>query len=164
MFILGHLGPTITGARALRRKVDLRWAAMLAIAPDLLDKPIALLFPAIVNENTRGFGHTLFASLLVLAALLAARRRLAHPLVLWCCYLGHFALDRMWLNNNPIVLFWPFLGSFPPPMHGEINGHILKWNVYGELAGLILLAAFARRNRFFERARFAAFLNSGVEA
>lgn len=161
MYILGHVAPTILIAHAADSEIDLRWPALFAIAPDLIDKPIGLLLPAVVNDNSRGFGHSLLGAFVVLAALLALRRRLGPPLILWASYVGHLVLDRLWLDANPAVLFWPLLGPFPRPMHGWENLPNLRWNVAGELIGLLIVFVLARRHRLFERARFEAFLRTG---
>lgn len=161
MLVFGHAGLTISVARAVDRDADLRWAAALALSPDILDKPVSLLFPALVNHNTRGFGHTMLFSLLALAALLLWKRRAKPAFLLWGCYAGHFLLDSMWLNSNPAILLWPLLGDFPPFVRGPITRSFTPWNVLGETLGLILLVELARRYKLFERTNLAAFLKSG---
>lgn len=149
MFILGHIGLTVAGARAVDRGVDLRWAALLAILPDIIDKPIALLAPGLINHNTRNVGHSFLASLFVLAALWALRRRVKNPLLLWACYLGHFLLDRMWRSSYPLIMFWPLLGALPPCAPAKFQD--LVYNIGGELAGLAILAERARRGGLIGR-------------
>jgi hypothetical protein len=161
VFVLGHVGPTVMLARAADRDVDLRWAALLAVGPDLLDKPAALLFPSLVNENTRALGHSAAGALVVLAVLLLLGERVRRPLILWACYVGHFVLDRMWLGDNPGVLFWPLLGPFPPPVRGAMNSRLFMWNVYGEAFGAALLLGFALRHRLFDRERLLAAARGG---
>lgn len=162
MFIFGHTGLTIAAARAADRGIDVRWAAALALAPDLLDKPLSHLCPALVHHNTRNFGHTAFFALFVLAALLIWKRRSKPALVLWGCYIGHFLLDSMWRNDNPAILFWPLLGDFPRPTRGPLISWLMLWSVLGEIAGLIILVRLARRHALFERPRRSAFLKSGL--
>ena len=36
MYVLGHIGLTVAAVRRLERDVDTRWAALLALAPDIL--------------------------------------------------------------------------------------------------------------------------------
>lgn len=145
MFILGHVGLTVAGARAAGRGVDLRWAALMAILPDLIDKPMALLAPALIHHNTRNAGHSFLGSLFVLAALWALRRRVKSPLLLWTCYLGHFLLDRMWQNSYPQILLWPLLGGLPSCAAGGSTDFV--YNVAGELIGLACLFAIIRSHR-----------------
>ncbi len=162
MFVFGHAGLTLAAARAADRETDPRWAILLALGPDLLDKPASVLYPELVHHNTRGFGHTLFFSLFVLGALLIWKRRPKPALVLWGCYAGHFLLDGMWFERNPAVLFWPLLGDFPPlPARGPIFSWMTLWIVLGEIAGLIILYKLARRHGLFKRPRLAAFLKTG---
>ncbi len=161
MFVFGHAGLTVAATHAVDRDVDSRWAAVLALGPDLLDKPVSRLFPALVHHNTRGFGHTFLFSLIVLAALLLAKRRLKPALLLWGCYAGHFLCDSMWRGDNPAILFWPLLGDFPPPVRGPIISWLTLGNVLGEAAGATILYRLARRHGLFERPRLAAFLKSG---
>jgi inner membrane protein len=157
LFIFGHAGLTIAAARALDRDVDLRWAAVLALGPDLLDKPLSRLIPELVNHNTRSFGHTLLFSVLILTAALIWKRRFKPALVLWACYAGHFVLDGMWRNTNPAILFWPALGGFPPNIRGPRLSWYMAAMVAGELAGLAVI----HRMGLFDRRRLAAFLKTG---
>jgi len=161
MFAFGHAGLTVAAVRAVDRDLDLRCAVLMAWAPDLLDKPVRIIFPALVSHNTRGLGHSAAFSLVVLAALLLTQRRPRTALLLWGCYLGHFLLDSMWLHPSPVVLFWPLLGDFPPPVRGPIFSWLTLWNAAGELAGLTVLYKLAGRHGLLERGRFLAYLKSG---
>jgi membrane-bound metal-dependent hydrolase YbcI (DUF457 family) len=161
MYVFGHVGLTIAAARAADRDADLRWAAVLAVAPDILDKPGSRLWPALVRHNTRGFGHTALFSLFVLAGLLIWKRRPKTTLVMWGCYVGHFLLDTMWRGDNRAILFWPLLGEFPPLVFGPVSRGLAAWYILGEIAGLVLLVTLARRHGLLERPKLAAFLKSG---
>lgn len=157
MFVLGHAGLTLAAARAVDRQIDPRWAVLLALGPDLIDKPIRWLLPAFSNHNTRSLGHSLALSLAVMAGLLIWKPRPKTALVLWACYAGHFLLDSMWLHPSPIVLCWPLLGGFPRPVRGPILSWLTVWNVLGELAGLICL----HRLGLLDAARLKAVLKTG---
>ena len=160
MFPLGHAGLALVAAR--RWGADPRWAALFALGPDLLDKPLSVLVPSLVSGNTRNFGHTALAAAVLLAALLAARGRLRGARLLWCCWAGHLVLDRMWLDPNPVIFYWPLRGAFPRPDRQGYTEHYLDpWYVGGELAGLLFLVFFVRRHRLADRARLAAFLRTG---
>lgn len=161
MFVFGHAGLTVAAVRAVDRDIDLRWAVLLAWAPDLIDKPVRVLLPALVSHNTRSFGHSLLVSLVVLAALLAWRRRPKEALILWGCFAGHFLLDSMWLHPSPAVLLWPLLGDFPAPVRGPMISWLTVWNAAGELAGLAVLHRLAKRHGLLERPRLLAYLKSG---
>lgn len=166
MYILGHSAITASAANAADRDMDLRAAAALSLAPDLIDKPVHLLFPALVNGSGRSFAHSALGALgalAVLALLLARRPSLRRPLLLWACYLGHFLLDRMWEHDNPKIVLWPLLGPFPTqlPGVGPGDGAVLGYNLAGELIGLALILRLSRLHRLYERPRLAAFLRTG---
>ena len=161
MFVFGHAGLTIAAARAVDRDVDARWAAALALGPDLLDKPVSRLFPALVHHNTRNFGHTLLFSLFVLAALLLWKRRPKAAFLLWGCYVGHFVCDAMWRKGSHAILLWPLLGDFPTSTRGPVFSWLTVWYIAGELAGLYVIAGLVRRNGLNERPRLASFLKTG---
>lgn len=157
MFVFGHAGLTLAAARAVDRKIDPRWAVLLAWAPDLIDKPIRVLLPVFSNHNTRSLGHSAALSLVVFAALLLWKRRPKAALLLWACYAGHFLLDSMWLHPSPIVLCWPLLGDFPRPIRGPILSWLTAWNVAGELAGTFYL----HRLGLFDASRLKTVLKTG---
>jgi membrane-bound metal-dependent hydrolase YbcI (DUF457 family) len=161
VFAFGHAGLTIAAVRAADREADLRWAVLASWAPDLVDKPARVLFPALVHRNTRGFGHTLLFSLLVPAGVLLWKRSPRTALVLWGCYLGHFLLDSMWLPPSPAVLLWPLLGEIPDPVRGSMLSWLTLWNVAGEVAGLIVIDRLARRHGLYRPDRLLAFLKTG---
>ena len=148
MYILGHAGFTAAAARAVDREADLRLVVLLSLLPDILDKPTAVLLPALVNGNTRSFGHTLLGASAVLALLLAGHRRLGNPLLLWACYAGHLLLDRMWLGGDLTILCWPLLGAFPPwSPDGPGTPFLMPYNLAGEALGLGLMLRLARNWR-----------------
>ena len=157
MFVLGHIGLTLAAAQRLERNVDARWAAFLALAPDILDKPLSRLTPELAHHNTRGLGHSLAFSFCVLGALLLWKRKPKPALVLWGCYAGHFLLDAMWSGLNPRIAFWPLLGDFPPRVMTPLLSWMTLWTVTGELAGLFVLV----RLGLFDRTRRAALLRTG---
>jgi hypothetical protein len=136
MLPLGHSGITAAVARRLDRAADLRAVAVAALLPDLVDKPVALLFPGFAQGWTRLAGHSLaFLALFALASGLAWRRR-ALILVLACAL--HLLLDLDF--DLPHTTFWPFLGLVPPPHPIPYMDRLwAKMNLYtvgGELAGL----------------------------
>jgi hypothetical protein len=161
VFAFGHAGLTVAAVRAVDRDVDLRWAVVMAWAPDLLDKPVRVLLPDLVSHNTRGLGHSALFSLFVLAGILLWTRRPKSALLLWGCYAGHFLLDSMWLHPSPAVLLWPLLGDFPPPVRGSMISWLTLWNAAGEIAGLAVLYRLARSHGLLDRPKLLAYLKSG---
>ena len=82
-----------------------------AILPDLIDKPLGLLFPAFVGGGRTVF-HSLIAAGIVLVFLLIFFR--SRFLIPGGGMVGgvllHQILDEMW--NLPVNWFYPFLGPF----------------------------------------------------
>src|SRR5579872_4457661 len=147
MLLFGHVGLTVGAARRLDPRADLRAPAVLSMLPDLIDKPVRVLWPALVHGSTRSFGHSLAgaaAALAVLASLPLGRRR---TLVLWGCYAGHLVLDRMWLPDSVAVLLWPLRGPLPAPAPGPpfLESHLMLYNACGEALGLLILLHLAWR-------------------
>lgn len=162
MYILGHVGVTVTAARAADRDIDLRAAAFLALLPDIIDKPLRWVIPRLVHHNSRSFGHTLLAWIVVAAALAAWRSRPGRGWVLWACFAVHAVLDRLWLGHNPSVFLWPFLGPFPPPVRaGPAFDREFLYDLAGEALGFALLMALAIRHRLFDRPQLERLLTTG---
>jgi hypothetical protein len=89
-------------------------AALGAILPDIVDKPLGHLLLQSTLDSGRIIAHTLlFLGLVSAAGLMAWRYRLT-PLVLVLAMgvASHLVLDTMW--DNPTTLFWPALGPFVP--------------------------------------------------
>lgn len=170
MFIFGHAGLTLMGYQILwRRKAGShslgpsQLAAILffSLLPDLLDKPLTLLFFQ-GAVSTRWLGHTLGFSILVCGAVYLLIPSLKKWV--WACP-GHLLLDSMWMSprtllfpllgwemdpgSDPGISFWDFLTSC---IHRVLSEPEL---VLPELLGLLILswtlirlkAAFLGRGR-----------------
>lgn len=152
MYFIGHFGLSVGVAHAanqkVKSKIDLRWAGLLGLAPDLIDKPITLSNPAFFHYNTRAVAHNLFVALFLMGVFVACQKRKASAAVLALFYFGHLLLDRMWIKS-PQIFFYPFDGAVPSLTH-DILGR--WWTTYfepysfsGEVAGFaILLYLFFR--------------------
>lgn len=146
--IFWHIGATIWMFRYVFRdpKVDLRFLAVGAILPDLLDKPVGtVLFPVSIGTG-RWVGHTLLFSSVLMAAILLLTRRGRRRRAWMALAIGamiHLILDGMW--TTPEVLLWPFLGlEFPPGPESYWSGLFGRlfdspWTLVGELIGLAYL-------------------------
>jgi membrane-bound metal-dependent hydrolase YbcI (DUF457 family) len=152
MLLFGHVGITVDvvrsfGARTGKR-LDLRTAAVVALLPDLIDKPVALLYSKNFGNHTRLFAHSLVASLVFLAGALAFQRLRArepavhNAFILWAVYLGHLFLDKLWIHDMH-ALFWPFLGVPPaelvPILRRWEEGLTMSYTLLGEVVGLAFL-------------------------
>jgi membrane-bound metal-dependent hydrolase YbcI (DUF457 family) len=94
---------------------DLRWllpCAAGAALPDLIDKPIGLLFFASLIGYGRIYSHTFLVSLLVLIVGLAIWNIQKDPgvIAVGVGIVSHQILDLMWLE--PVNWYYPLLGTF----------------------------------------------------
>lgn len=148
MFFFGHEGLTLGAVATVEPRADLRWPALAAILPDLVDKPVALTHAPFLHGNTRNLGHTLIASLAAGALVRALGRPRRDVALFWACYAGHYLLDLMWIGGNPRVLGWPFFGPFPPPPVGTpVADTLVAYNLVGEALGIVVLASIWRSRR-----------------
>ncbi|MCK9580592.1 MAG: metal-dependent hydrolase [Methanoregula sp.] len=83
-----------------------------AVLPDLLDKPLALLFPGILGTN-RTIGHSLlfFAGMVAAGMLLWHYRHILLGMAFACAVFSHQIFDSMW--NLAGTWFFPLMGPFP---------------------------------------------------
>ena len=100
-------------------------AALGAVLPDLVDKPLGLLLRGTMSYG-RIFAHSLvFAlALLVLGFLLYWRTRSPLGIALAAGVLSHQFLDALWLE--PVTWFWPLLGPFPEPVPEPLLEYLLR--------------------------------------
>lgn len=120
MYLLAHamvgilIGVVIAAIAGDRRVIAL--AALGAVLPDLIDKPIG----HIILAGTVDYGRIYFHGLTVLFLVLAASLLLYHYrhriglLAVAAGMASHQFFDGMW--RHPVEWFWPFLG--PLPRHG----------------------------------------------
>ena len=149
-----HVGATIAFTRYAFRDeaMDLRFLALGAILPDLIDSPIGLvLWPQF--RSVRLAAHTLLFATLLLGAVMAVTRR-GRPRKRWMPLaigvLLHLVLDGMW--RFPSTLWWPFLGwEFDGTSFATVGAY-LDWLLTDvrtwalEAVGLAYLAALAQRS------------------
>ena len=165
-----HVGATTAFIRYAFRDpaMDLRFLALGAIAPDLIDLPIGIAMWD-TFASVRLTAHTLAFGALVMVAVLTFTRRGARR-KRWMLFavgiLMHLALDAMW--RSPETLWWPFLGtdfaSTGFETYGAYLGDLLTSPVMwaGEVAGLAYVGWLARRARAEDPNVRRAFLRTGV--
>jgi hypothetical protein len=117
MFVLGHVGFAVGLLFLLlyrkpeyKTKFDVRFLAIGAMMPDIIDKTIGLLIFGDDIDNGRIYSHTLlFAIILtVIAYYIGSRYTNALAFGSWV----HIAGDRMW--ELPETFFWPaYRWGFP---------------------------------------------------
>ncbi len=149
-----HVGGTIAVIRYAFRDeaMDLRFLALGAILPDLIDTPIGLALWSTFG-TVRLASHSLLFATLLLVIVMAATRR-GRPRKRWMPLavgvLVHLVLDGMW--RSPATLWWPFLGwEFDATTYATVWTY-LEWLVTDirtwalEGVGLIYLLILARRS------------------
>jgi hypothetical protein len=109
LLLLAHLGYTTAAVRvsqklALKRHLDYRLVALMAILPDIIDRAL-YVFAVPGAQSGRLFAHTLIFSLVVLAVSVVIRRDLW---IYGILPLFHLLMDLQGLSAHQF--FWPFLG------------------------------------------------------
>jgi hypothetical protein len=150
-----HLGGTIALIRYAFRdeRMDLRFLALGALLPDIVDTPVGLL--AFSGTGTvRLVGHSLLLASGVMVAVLLTTRR-GRPRKRWMPLavgmLVHLFLDAMWAD--PETLWWPFLGlDFTPDgattVGAYVSGVLTDWRVWAlEVIGAAYLVVLGHRGR-----------------
>lgn len=170
MLPLGHVAYTWAALtwlqrRGLAREVDYRTAAIAALLPDLIDKPISLTLLS-DSGTSQGIAHTLPAH--ATATLAIARYR--PP---WLPYAllanAHLAADQMW--KYPRTLFYPFSGQLdfwrfmgsPAAMLDAYAEIIARPAIVAvELVGLALLAWVTLTGKLYRARNLRRLLSAGV--
>lgn len=169
MLPFGHLAYTwaaLSWLQAHRRatNVDYRGAAVAALLPDLIDKPLTLTLMSEAGTS-QGPGHTLLGHALLTAV--AARWKRS-----WLPYAvianGHLLADQMW--KYPRTLLYPCSGGFDRWKFMGTPSAML--DAYAEIAfrpailaveviGLALFGLLVRRHRLHSKQPLKRFLLTG---
>lgn len=132
-----------------------------SLLPDIIDKPLGVIFLGGFFTSGRTIGHTLIfvALLAVLGGLLLLRQGKTWGLVLTGAVAVHLILDEMW--TEPRVLLWPLYGWTFSSGHGHGNNWIQGWIAdllepgyfVPEMIGFLILVWFliTLRRAFLER-------------
>ncbi|MEJ2208745.1 MAG: metal-dependent hydrolase [Anaerolineae bacterium] len=170
MLPLGHVAYTWAGLAWLQSRgraagVDFRAAAVAALLPDLVDKPLSL---TLLSETgtSQGPAHTLLAQ----AALSLATARCQPgwlPYALICN--GHLLADQMWKYPRTLLFpfsgrldSWKFMGS-PAAMLSAYAEIVTRPAILAvEAVGLALLGWVVHRGRLYRRERLARLLRRGT--
>lgn len=183
MLLLAHVGYTVGGGWAaqglrLKKSVDFRVLAFMALLPDIIDRAIYTL---IIPDAASGrlIVHTLVFQLALFAALVVIRRGFW---IYGLASLMHLAMDAPMEAEQ---LLWPLLGPDLENVHivggsaaaagqsfGERVLDRLSVNpdnyadaglraILFEIGGLVVLVAFAIWARLYEWERFRSFVRRG---
>jgi hypothetical protein len=169
--IFWHIGGAILIFRYVYRdpRIDLRFLALGAILPDLIDKPLGTILMVETFDSGRIFGHTLAFSFLWIAVVLAVTRRgegRRRWLAVGIGSLLHLLLDGMWVEEE--VFLWPAFGwtfpAGPADYWSGLLGRMGPWEIAQELAGLAYLLFLVRKEGLTDRGRWRRFLQTGTPA
>lgn len=131
--------------------VDVRFLAVGALLPDLIDMPIGTLLLADRYSTGELWAHSLLAPSLVVVAVMILTRRGARRRAWMALAIGmffHLLLDGMWATTE--VFLWPFFGDFPPgpsPYWSGVWERALSdpWRWMAEAAGITYLVVLGRK-------------------
>ncbi len=169
MLPVGHIAYTWAALTWLQSRgraggVDYRGAAVAALLPDLIDKPLSLtLFSE--SGTSQGIAHTALAHALGTAVVARARPG-------WLPYAlianGHLVADQMWKYRR--TLFFPFSGRLdswqfmgtPAAMLTAYAEIVTRPAILAvEAVGLGLLAWVVRRAKLYRKSTLGRLLRSG---
>ena len=145
MFVACHLFLGLILGLALVGRLDDRrligFAALGAVLPDLLDKPVGHLLLAGSLNSGRLFGHgLLFLALLAVAGIALYRRRESFALLAVAAgALSHQVLDAMWAM--PVTWYFPLLGPYQPYVFTDYFGGAILAEISSLSEWIFLVAA-----------------------
>jgi hypothetical protein len=169
MLPLGHVAYTWATLHWLQSRqqtidVDYRAAAVAAVLPDLVDKPLSLTLLS-DSGTSQGLAHTLLGQGLLSLALAWYKPE-------WLVYAlianSHLVADQMW--KYPQTLFfpfsgrldsWKFMGTPAAMLDAYVEIATRPSIVAVELVGLALLGWVARRGRLYRREGLNRLLKRG---
>ena len=169
MFPTGHIAYTWAALTWLQRNdlaldVDYRGAAVAALLPDLIDKPLSLTLLS-DSHTSQGLAHTLLGHALFTATVARFKPKwLPYALVVN----SHLAADQMW--KYPRTLFFPFSGQLDSWTYMGSPAAMLS--AYAEIAtrpailavevmGVVLLGWVARKGQLGRKGALKRLLHTG---
>lgn len=169
MLPLGHVAYTWAALAWLQSQrqvteVDYRGAAVAALLPDLIDKPLSLTLMS-DSRTSQGVSHTLLGQALLTLAVARLRPR-------WLLYAlisnSHLLADQMW--KYPHTLFFPFSGRLdswkfmgtPSAMLDAYAEIVTRPAIVAvEAVGLALLGWVVRRGKLYRKGPLSRLLSTG---
>lgn len=142
-----HVGAALFLFRWIFRdpKVDVRFLALGALLPDLIDLPLGTLVFARSVSTGEAWAHSLLAPTVVTVVVLVLTRRGRRRRAWMALAVGmffHLLLDGMWTKTE--VFLWPLFGAIPSgpsPYWSDALSRALDdpWRWARELAGSLYL-------------------------
>lgn len=169
MLPLGHIAYTWAGLTWLQSKghakeVDYRSAAVAALLPDLVDKPLSLTLMS-DSGTSQGLCHTLLAHGLLTLGVGCFRPRWL-PYALICN--SHLIADQIWKYPQTLLFpfsqqldYWRFMGT-PAAMLSAYAEIVTRPSILAvEAVGLALLGWVVGKGRLHRRKGLMHFLRTG---
>lgn len=118
-----------------------------SLIPDLVDKPLAIIFPALGSGRT--IFHSLFIVLIVaiIVLIISKNRYMLYGVAVVCCIFIHQLLDAMWLNTN--IWVYPLFGQFPLVAPPDYTGYYLWLEITTPSEWIFLLVAVVMLLKIF---------------
>ena len=170
MLPLGHVAYTWAAVAWLQSRqsaqgIDFRAAALAALLPDLVDKPLSLTLLS-DSQTSQSLGHTLLGqAILTLTAARLKREWLPYALI----SNSHLLADQMWKYRRTLMYpfsrqfdTWQFMGT-PKAMlraYAEIASRPAILAV--EAVGVALLAWVVHRGKLYRRHSLQRLLRTGT--
>jgi hypothetical protein len=145
MFAIAHafcgliVGLAFLGITNDRRVVPL--CILGALLPDLIDKPLALLVPALGSGRTLGHTIGFFFVLAVMGLLLVRYRNTLLGIAFACSVFSHQICDSLWQQMN--IWFFPLFGQFPLMAVPDYTGYYLWLEITSPSEWLFFLSCCA---------------------
>ncbi len=169
MFLFGHTGLAVGTAhwinKKFKKKIDLRYVALMSMSADLIDKPLGLSSPEFFRFNTRLIGHNLFAIVFAVSLLLAFSRRRSAIMLYALFYCSHLLLDQMWIKS-PDIFYFPFGG----PVQWHEPDLVRRWTdvlktpytLGGEVLGFSILCYLLGKYQLYRAKNYSNFIKTGT--
>lgn len=172
MFPSGHVAYTWAALTWLQTHqqaldVDYRWAALAALLPDLVDKPLSL---TVLSESgtSQGLAHTLLGHALLTAATARFKPQ-------WLPYAlianSHLIADQMWKYPRTLLFplsgrldYWTYMGSPAAMLSAYVEIATRPAILAVEVGGLFLLGWVVRKGQLHRTGNLKQLLCDGTLA
>ena len=169
-----HIAYTVAALDEIQRRTgkfedaDYRLVALAAVAPDLIDKPLAWAYFYPRYRSAVLFAHTLIVHVALAALTLwRAPQRLVYALA----FNGHALADRLWFFHD--TWYWPFRGwrfhVWRKRGSEQLDIKLAYWYAFTrrpelwrwEFGGFLAFLLFVLRNRLWEWPRLRHLIATG---
>ena len=156
---------TMAKLSVFMRRMDYRLLLLGSLLPDIIDKPIGMIFFRDFFSNGRLFAHSLLFLIIMISIglYLYKRWRKQWLLILSFGTAVHLLLDEMW--NTPGTILWPFLGWgfekkdltnwFANMWHSfTASPYVIATEAIGAIIIIAFIVVLVRRKRLYAFIRY----------